>query len=142
MLILVIISNDKEVDNNIIPYGAIIFKPINFRILSELIKNYVIGKKIKSTNLLSFKNIFLNQQNREVIMNKSQVKLNNKEFSLLEYFILNKGKTLKRKRILEDIWDRNHRTLSNTVDVHIKNLRKKLNLKCLVTIPKLGYKLE
>lgn len=63
---------------------------------------------------------------RMVQKNGSPVSLRNKEFALLEFFILNRGKILTRNTILEHVWDRNTSLLSNTVDVHIARLRRKI----------------
>lgn len=57
-----------------------------------------------------------------------------REYSLLEYFLRNRGKVLTRDDLLEHVWDRNHDTLSNVVDVHMKNLRKKLPKKYALLI--------
>lgn len=69
--------------------------------------------------------------------------LRNKEFSLLHYFMMNRGKILSRTDILENVWDRNANILTNTVDVHISQLRKKIEFdidkKYIHTIPCTGY---
>ncbi len=51
--------------------------------------------------------------------------LRNKEFSLLVYFIENMGRVVSRTQILEEVWDRNVFCPTNTVDVHVSNLRQK-----------------
>jgi DNA-binding response OmpR family regulator len=57
---------------------------------------------------------------------EKEISLTLREYSLLEYLLRNRGKVLTRDDLLEHVWDRNHDTLSNVVDVHMKNLRKKL----------------
>jgi len=49
-----------------------------------------------------------------------------REFSLLEYLLRNRGVVLTREDIQEHVWDRMFESWSNVVDVHLKNLRKKL----------------
>ncbi len=70
-------------------------------------------------------------------------RLRNKEFSLLEFFIINRGKILTRNLILEHVWDRNANFASNTVDVHINRLRQKIDVpfreKLIHTVPCVGY---
>lgn len=71
------------------------------------------------------------------------VVLSNKEFSLLRYLMGNNGRALPRNLILEKVWDMNTDPFTNTVDVHIQRLRKKLGTRgkeFIVTIPSLGYK--
>jgi DNA-binding response OmpR family regulator len=52
--------------------------------------------------------------------------LTSKEFSLLVFFLRNPGKVLSRTRIYEAVWDENFDGLSNTLEVHVKELRRKL----------------
>jgi len=74
------------------------------------------------------------------------IKLTKKEFSLLEYFMRNVGAVLTRNVILEHVWDMNANPFSNTVDVHVQFLRKKIDAghkrKLIQTIRGSGYKME
>ena len=74
------------------------------------------------------------------------LKLNRKEFSLLEYFMWNPGVTLTRAMILEHVWDANADPFTNTVDVHVRFLRHKVDggfkRKLLKTVHGYGYKFE
>jgi two-component system OmpR family response regulator len=81
----------------------------------------------------------------QVKIGSENVYLRNKEFLLLQYMMVNKGRVLSRHEILENVWDRNADLMTNTVDVHISKLRKKIErqgLKFIRTIPCLGYVLE
>lgn len=69
--------------------------------------------------------------------------LSHKEFSLLKYLMQNKNKVMSRSLILEKVWDMNADPFTNTVDVHIQRLRKKLGpcgKKNIVTVAGSGYK--
>jgi two-component system alkaline phosphatase synthesis response regulator PhoP len=73
------------------------------------------------------------------------VTLSTREFKLLSYFIQRAGTTLSRDEILRDVWGYEEATATRTVDVHVANLRQKLerNPKAperIVTVPGLGYK--
>lgn len=72
--------------------------------------------------------------------------LNRKEFALLEYLMRNPGTTLTRAMILEHVWDMNADPFTNTVDVHIRFLREKVDVgrrkKLLKTVHGFGYKIE
>ncbi|MBX4189945.1 response regulator transcription factor [Candidatus Parcubacteria bacterium] len=74
------------------------------------------------------------------------VKLNRKEFALLEYLMRNPGTVLTRSMILEHVWDMNADPFTNTVDVHIRFLREKVDYnpkrKLLHTVHGYGYKIE
>lgn len=74
------------------------------------------------------------------------IQLNRKEFALLEYLMRNVGTTLTRSMILEHVWDMNADPFTNTVDVHIRFLREKIDegrrKKLLKTVHGFGYKIE
>lgn len=65
-----------------------------------------------------------------------------REIMLLRLLVAHRGKVLTRERILDELWGEDRPVFDRTVDSHIKNLRKKLNLDCIVTITGVGYKLE
>ena len=75
-----------------------------------------------------------------------EIKLNRKEFMLLEYFMRNAGTTLTRGMILEHVWDINADPFTNTVDVHVRFLRAKIDegysRKLIKTVHGYGYKIE
>jgi two-component system OmpR family response regulator len=75
-----------------------------------------------------------------------RIELNRKEFALLEYLMRNPGITLTRSMILEHVWDMNADPFTNTVDVHIRFLREKIDVgrrkKFLKTVHGFGYKIE
>ena len=75
-----------------------------------------------------------------------EIKLNRKEYTLLEYFLRNAGTTLTRGMILEHVWDMTTDPFTNTVDVHVRFLRAKIDdgrrKKLIKTVHGYGYKLE
>lgn len=77
---------------------------------------------------------------------RQRVRLNRKEFSLLEYLMRHPGVTLTRGMILEHVWDMNADPFTNTVDVHIRFLRQKIDeghaAKLIKTVHGYGYKIE
>lgn len=74
------------------------------------------------------------------------IKLTNKEYSLLEYFMRNLGRPLTRAQIAQHVWDHHFDPESNVVDVYVKQLRKKIDseheLKLIKTIVGMGYVLS
>ncbi len=95
---------------------------------------------------LDFKNFTLDIISRKLFVSGKYIYLRNKEFCLLEYFIKNIGKVLTRTIILEDVWDRNILCPTNTVDVHVSSLRRKIksseNCDFIRTVPCIGYIFE
>ncbi|HYD93251.1 MAG TPA: response regulator transcription factor [Candidatus Paceibacterota bacterium] len=75
-----------------------------------------------------------------------EVPLTLKEFRLLEYFMRHPNQVINREDFLTHLWDFNYEAFSNVVDVHIKNLRQKLDTKgapsVFETIRGIGYRLR
>jgi DNA-binding response OmpR family regulator len=83
---------------------------------------------------------------REVLVNGKKIELTLKEFELLHYLMRHPGQVLNREEIYVHLWDFADNSMSNTIDVHMKNLRKKLGGegagKLLETIRGVGYRLR
>ncbi len=80
-----------------------------------------------------------------VTKNGVRIPMSSREFSLLEFLMINKGKFLSRQTILEKVWDENADPFSNTVEVHIMNIRKKLETNhkhYIFTASNRGYKAD
>lgn len=91
------------------------------------------------------KNLTVNFERHEVIVNNKKVDLSLKEFELLQILIKNKGKILKREVLLDKIWGYEYIGETRTVDVHIRYLRKKIeeddkNPRFIETIRGVGYR--
>ena len=103
-------------------------------------------KEDMSNSRLVFRELELDVGSHQVRYKNKTIYLRHKEFSLLHFLMLNKGKVLSRNTILENVWDRNANIFTNTVDVHVSQLRKKLehhsDQKYIHTIPCTGYIFE
>lgn len=79
-----------------------------------------------------------------VFCQQKEIVLSQPEFQILRLLMENKGKTVTRRQLLEQIWDSNGNYVNdNTLTVTIKRLREKLhNPSCLKTIRSFGYRLE
>lgn len=85
----------------------------------------------RQTNpLLSCGPVCLNTVNRSVTLNEKPVSLTVKEFAMLEFLLYNKGRVISRFSLAEHVWGDNFDpfTMSNFIDVHIKNLRQKIKI--------------
>lgn len=90
------------------------------------------------------KNIEINTRTRVVQHQGAPVELTPKEFSVLEFLLYNKNRTVSRFSLAEHVWgdDFDPFTMSNFIDVHIKNLRRKLkddNRQVIKTIRGVGF---
>ena len=85
------------------------------------------GGENKNANCLRFGELILDLDKKVVQRQDKVTPLSLKEFALLELFMRNEGKVLSRNEIAERVWDINFETGTNTVDVYINMLRKKID---------------
>ncbi len=94
-------------------------------------------------DVLTINNLCMDTIQRTVKQGETDVQLRKKAFDLLEYMIRNKNRVLTRDMIIEHVWEHGSEELSNTVDVHIKYLRdridKPFNTQFIKTVHGLGY---
>lgn len=103
-------------------------RPFPFRSIANEIRTLVYQQREQSTyQVLKVRDLELNRDLHEVRWKGQTIHLRHKEFVLLEFLMLNTGKLLSRETILESVWDRNANIFTNTVDVHINKLRKKID---------------
>jgi len=70
--------------------------------------------------------LLLNPDTREVTRGERQIELTNREFELLEYLMRNQRLVVSREQLLEEVWEYDPMAMTNTIDVFISNLRRKL----------------
>lgn len=119
-----------------------IVKP--FEILELLVRiEKVLERTGKMQQVLKAANLEINLLERSVRRNGTEIILKPMEFDLLVMLAKNKNIALTRERLLYDVWGVDYVGETRTVDVHIGQLRKKLNLADHIkTISKMGYRLE
>lgn len=102
-----------------------ITKPFSFEeVLARI--NAVLRRFQSTTNSLPFGNFTLNLIMHSVEMETETVKLPEKEFELLKFFLLNKGIIISKEVLCEKVWGIHYPSVTNFVEVTVKNLRKKL----------------
>jgi DNA-binding response OmpR family regulator len=103
-------------------------RPFSFRLIANEVRALVYKQREQSTyQILRVRDLELNRDTHEVRWKGQFIQLRHKEFILLEFLMLNAGKLMTREIILESVWDRNANIFTNTVDVHINKLRKKID---------------
>jgi DNA-binding response OmpR family regulator len=75
---------------------------------------------------LAVADLRLNPDTREVYRGDRLIELTNREFELLEYLMRNERLVISRERLLEEVWGYDPMAMTNTIDVFISNLRRKL----------------
>lgn len=122
-------------------------KPFSIRELLARIKAVLRRTKSLggSEEIFKANGILINFDRREVIISDKKIDLTLKEFELLEILVKNRGKILTRETLLDKIWGYEYVGETRTVDVHIRYLRKKIevddkNPKFIETIRGVGYR--
>lgn len=129
---VIIISARNSLDDKIrgLKTGAddYLSKPFHLAELKARVEAIFRRKSSNSNNILTFKEININLQERTIEVNGSPIFLTRKEYDMLLYFIANKEKVISKNAIAEHLW-------GDEIDIHdnfdfiyshIKNLRKKL----------------
>jgi DNA-binding response OmpR family regulator len=119
-------------------------KPFALKELLARIHALLRRPKQSFPDILNIKDININTTSRTVTYKDKIISLTLKEFMVLEYLMRNLGKVITRDDLYSHAWDFADSSFSNTVDVHIKNLRRKIhdNGKIIQTIRGVGYKIE
>ena len=121
-----------------------IAKPIKPRLLLSKIKS-LFNRSIKNrkeNNILTHKNLKLNEDNHQVLIDDIECFFPKKEFEILKKFLENPSKVLTRESILNEIWGTDLYVGDRTIDVHIKRIRSKIGQQRIRTIKGVGYKLS
>ncbi|TBM16047.1 two-component system response regulator PmrA [Hafnia alvei] len=95
-----------------------------------------------SDNLLQVENIILNLSTQQVTFEGQQIELTPKEFALLSRLMMRAGQTVNREILQQDLYSWLDDLSSNTLEVHIHNLRRKLGKERIKTVRSVGYRLE
>jgi len=121
-------------------------KPFSFEELMARVNALLRRPKQIESVIFKIDDLVLDTKKQMVKRGSKNIYLARKEFSLLEYLMKNQDSVLSRGMILEHVWDMNSDIFSNTIEMHILNLRKKIDLpkkkKLIHTIPGRGYKIS
>lgn len=122
-------------------------KPFSFDELLARVRALCRRPKNALTNTLTVDGLSLDSTNYTVSRDGQSISLSGKEFALLEFFLRHPRQILRKERIIGHVWDYDSDILPNTVEVYVKNLRRKIDTPfpqkkpLLSTIRGFGYKL-
>lgn len=114
-----------------------------FEVLELLVRiEKILERTGKLGKILRYRDIMLDQETHTVTKSGVSVTLQPMEYDLLAALIRHKNCSLSRERLLSEIWGYEYWGTTRTVDTHISNLRRKLELTdAIVSVPKIGYRL-
>lgn len=121
-----------------------VVKPFELEVLLSRIQALLRRTGDVSRQYLSCGSISVDRNRMLAFCGQEEIALSPSEYQLLVYLLQNKGKTVTRERLLENVWDVNGSYVNdNTLTVTIKRLREKLRQPaCLKTVRSIGYRME
>jgi DNA-binding response OmpR family regulator len=148
-IIFLSVTGDAELKVHALDSGAddYITKPFSLSELKSRIRAITRRSPLLKSSELKVHDLILNSQLHCATRKGKQIRLTKKEFALLEYMIRNKGIILSRAMLMEHVWTADSDPFSNTVEAHIRNLRKKINphktkYNLIANIPGHGYVID
>jgi len=103
------------------------------------------GEHAADDEKLVFRGLTIDTRERRVAHDDGDISLTHTEFDLLAYLASNAGKVLSRERILRSVWGYEHPIETRVIDVHIRNLRRKIepdpgHPRYILAVPGIGYR--
>lgn len=119
-------------------------KPVRPKLLisriNALLRRY--SEKENENHQIPLKDFIIDTEKYLVIKNNKNINLPKKEFEILRLLTSKPGKVFTREEIFASIWGNNVIVGDRTIDVHVRKIREKLNIKNILTVKGVGYKYE
>ena len=141
---VLILTAKDEVDDVVkgLDAGAddYLVKPFDFKELLARARTLIRRNNGSAANEIYAGELKIDLSKKSVELGRQSIELTGKEYEILEFLMLNKGRILTRDQIKEHVWDFDYTGGSNIIDVLVKNIRKKLG-ECEIIQTKrgLGY---
>jgi DNA-binding response OmpR family regulator len=126
-----------------------VVKPLRLRELAARIAAHLRRMRLESAdatrNRLEFRDLLIDVNERRIYKAGEEVELTHTEFDLLTFLASNAGKVLSREKILNSIWGYEYPIETRVIDVHIRNLRRKIESQpsrpyYILAVPGIGYR--
>lgn len=125
------------------------YNELNVRVKALLRRYHVYqGKKEEAKAIIRLNDLEIDQEHKEVYLNKNKLSLTDIEYEILDYLVLNRKQVISASQLFETIWHENYYYgANNTIMVHIRNLRKKIeedpqNPRIIKTVRGKGYYID
>ncbi len=119
-----------------------IIKPFDLTELSARIRALIRRSQGRAETTLQYRNVTLDPAAHTVMVDEVLINVPRREFALLQKLLENNGQVLSREQLMQSIYGWDEDVDSNALEVHIHNLRKKLNANYIRTIRGIGYMAE
>ena len=121
-------------------------KPFAFAELLARIRALTRRESVQKSPILRVADLTLDTTTLEVSRQDVNISLTAKELRLLEYMMMHPNQVLTRTMISERVWNYDFDSVTNVIDVHIRNLRQKIDapftVKLIQTVRNAGYKIS
>lgn len=119
-----------------------LIKPFALAELQARVRALMRRRFEKAENILQFGALKLDMNQNQVWVLEQELTLTRMEYAILRRLMLHPGKTVQRERLQQDLYDWNDEIGSNTLEVYIHHLRRKLGADSIKTVRGEGYRLE
>ncbi len=99
-------------------------KPFDFKELLARVRTLIRQKSGNVASEICASELKIDHSKKSVEFSGEQIELTGKEYEILEFLMLNKGRILTREQIKEHVWDFDYTGGSNVIDVLVKNIKK------------------
>ena len=119
-----------------------VVKPFDLSELFARLRALIRRSANQTTSLLEIGNVSIDTAARNVFLKRKPVEITAREYALVAFLALHRGEVVTRTQLYEHLFDENDSSLSNLLDVHVSNIRKKLGAEFIVTRRGHGYCIE
>lgn len=119
-----------------------VVKPFDLPELFARLRALIRRSVNKTTNVIEIGDIKIDTAARNILRAGQFIELTAREYALVEFLALHRGEVVTRTQLYEHLFDENESSLSNLLDVHVSNVRKKLGAEFIVTRRGHGYCIE
>jgi two-component system, OmpR family, response regulator len=119
-----------------------VVKPFDLPELLARLRALIRRSAGKTTNIIELGTVAVDTAARVVLLDGKPVELTAREYALVEFMALHRGEVVTRTQLYEHLFDENDSSLSNLLDVHVSNVRKKLGAEFITTRRGHGYCIE
>ena len=119
-----------------------VVKPFDLSELFARLRALIRRSANKTTNVIEIGDVKIDTAARNVFFKDKTIEITAREYALVEFLALHRGEVVTRTQLYEHLFDENESSLSNLLDVHVSNVRKKLVAEFISTRRGHGYCIE